>query len=36
MTCATDALNNGIGLEALDPGQTREWSINMRIQVVEN
>jgi len=36
MTCVTDALNNGIGLEALDPRQTWEWSIIMRIQVIEN
>ncbi len=36
MTCVTNALNNGIGLEALDPGQTREWSINIKIQVIEN
>jgi len=33
MTCITDALNNGIGLEALDPGQDYQWSIQMKVQV---
>ncbi len=33
MTCLTDALNNGIGLEALDPGQSYQWSIEMKVAV---
>ena len=33
MTCITDAFNNGVGLEALDPGQRREWKINMTLVV---
>ncbi len=31
MTCVTDALNNGIGLEALDPGETYHWSVKMKV-----
>ena len=33
MTCITDALNNGIGLEALDPGEVYQWSIEMKVHV---
>ena len=31
MTCITDAFNNGIGLEVLDPGDSYVWSIEMKI-----
>jgi aldose 1-epimerase len=31
MTCVTDALNNGVGLEALDPGESYQWSIEMKV-----
>lgn len=33
MTCVTDSLNNGIGLEALDPGESYQWSIEMKFSV---
>lgn len=33
MTCITDSFNNGIGLEALDPGQSYRWSIDMEIRI---
>jgi len=33
MTCITDAFNNGIGREVLDPGQRYHWSINMKIRI---
>jgi aldose 1-epimerase len=33
MTCVTDALNNGVGLEALDPGETCSWLIQMNIRI---
>lgn len=31
MTCVTDAFNNGIGLEVLDPGDRYSWNIEMKI-----
>lgn len=33
MTCIADAFNNGVGLEALDPGQHYHWSINMSLRI---
>ena len=33
MTCVTDALNNGIGLEALDPGESHRWTIELRASI---
>ena len=32
MTCVTDAFNNGIGLEVLDPGDRYLWNIEMKIR----
>jgi aldose 1-epimerase len=31
MTCVTDAFNNGIGLQVLDPGERYHWEIEMKI-----
>lgn len=35
MTCVTDALNNGIGLEALDPGESYQWSVKMKVRTIK-
>jgi aldose 1-epimerase len=33
MTCIADAFNNGVGLDALDPGQQYQWTINVTLRV---
>ncbi len=33
MTCITNALNNGIGLKELEPGQEYKWSVDMNVVI---